>query len=91
MMNKRATHRKPPEAPPPEMGALLVGKLWKGVYPYRADGQALKLAVIDAEGHIIEQGEAVSSAVWDAALETYWKHLQDIGVMHVHDRPPGRH
>jgi hypothetical protein len=85
--------RKPADAPPPEPARkpLMTAQLWKGVFPQGQDGQALTLAVIDSEGHIIDQGDAVSGAAWDAALKTYWKHLQDIGAMHVHEKPPGRH
>ncbi len=68
----------------------MIGRLWQGVFPFGPDGEALKLAIVDDAGRIVFQGDEVSRAAWKAVLETYWKHLQDLGVMRVHSAPPGR-
>ncbi len=78
----KVTVRSSKLLPPPTVtDAVLFAKLWQGVYATGHDGKPLVLAIADAEGHIVESGEAVSRDVWIAALDAYWRHLRALGVM----------
>lgn len=86
-MGRKARATAPPADEPVER-PVFAARLWKGVFPYGKDGKPLQLAVVDDEGHIVEQGDAVSGAAWDAALEVYWQHLRDLGVMRSYGATP---
>ncbi|MBB5450396.1 hypothetical protein HDG36_001932 [Paraburkholderia sp. Kb1A] len=82
--------RRIPKFPPPPTvtAAVLFSKVWEGVYAVGHDGRPLTLAIVDSAGKVIESGEAVSRDAWMRALDSYWLHLKEIGVLHDYGSTP---
>ncbi|MFZ3183099.1 MAG: hypothetical protein WA173_03000 [Pseudomonas sp.] len=56
-----------------------------------ADGRPARMAIIDADGNIIDAGEAVAREAWNVCIavqKNFW-----IGQGHhvIHSSPPGQH
>lgn len=77
----------------PETGTLQQGcisaNVSSGYQLTTADGRPARLAIIDADGNVVEAGDAVAREAWNvciAAQKNFW-----IGQGHlvVHSAPPG--
>lgn len=53
-------------------------------------GQPARLAVVDANGNVIDASEEVAKAAWDAAVQSYRNFLMGTGHLRVLTRPGGR-
>jgi hypothetical protein len=73
--------------PPALVSASVVAELWCGVHPFGLDGKPLTLAIINDAGEVIEAGEVVTREVWWAALNSYWEHLRELGIMVEPEEP----
>ena len=82
---KRTSSRFMP--PPVLTEASAVGVLWQGVQVYGLDGKPLRLVALDEAGQVKAEGEALSRELWFAALDSYWYHLRELGVMTEPDEP----
>jgi hypothetical protein len=79
----------PKFSPPPTVtAAVLYAKVWQGVYAVGHDGKPLTLAIVDSDGKVVESGEAVCRDVWMRALDSYWQHLKEIGVLRDYGSTP---
>lgn len=70
-------------------GAIITGSTWAGLQIRTRTGRPARLAIIDDEGNIIEQGRAVEAEVWHTVLKTHCEYLQSTGVMAIKPEPTG--
>lgn len=54
-----------------------------------ADGSPARLAIIDAEGNIIEAGDAVAREAWNVCIAVIKNFRIGQGHLIVHSSPPG--
>lgn len=52
------------------------------------DGRAGKLAIIDENGRVIEAGNDIAAAAWNAAILAYRNFMIGKGHLRVHTSPP---
>lgn len=74
--------------PPPVLTeASAVGVLWQGVQVFGLDGSPLRLVALDDAGEVKADGEALARELWFAALDSYWEHLRELGIMVEPEEP----
>ncbi|HQQ63881.1 MAG TPA: hypothetical protein PLF22_09940 [Pseudomonadales bacterium] len=67
---------------------LIAGTAHSGLSVVTKDGDPAVLAVLDAEGNIIEAGEHVADTAWEAMVAIYKNFLQGNGHLLVKKAPP---
>jgi hypothetical protein len=55
-----------------------------------ADGRPARLAIIDADGNVIEAGDAVAREAWNLCLAVQRNFWIGQGHLVVHSAPPGQ-
>lgn len=55
-----------------------------------ADGRPARLAIIDADGNVIEAGAAVASEAWNVCIAVQKNFWIGQGHLVVHSSPPGQ-
>lgn len=56
-----------------------------------ADGRPARLAIIDADGNVIEAGTAVAREAWNVCIAVQKNFWIGQGHLVVHSSPPGQH
>ncbi|MBB2918286.1 hypothetical protein [Cupriavidus alkaliphilus] len=62
---------------------------FQGLTVTTADGRPAKLAVIDADGNVLDAGRDVENAAFKVAVEAYRNFLMGSGHLRVLAKPPG--
>jgi hypothetical protein len=60
---------------------------FEGLSVATLDGRPARLAVVDADGKVIESGASISDAVWDVAIKAYREFLKGSGHLRVLAKP----
>ena len=61
----------------------------RGLTATTVDGKPAVLAVVDADGHIVESGRAVGDEAWNVVVHAYRLFLQGQGYLKVYATPEG--
>lgn len=69
--------------------AVITGAIWRGLVVTTRDGKPAKLAIVDENGTVIEDGPAVARECWNIVLQVHRNYLMDVGYLIVHSSPPG--
>ena len=73
----------------PLKNAVICAVCFEGLSITAADGSFAKLAIIDANGKILDEGESVAQAVWNVSITTHKNYLIGNGHLKVHSQPTG--
>lgn len=77
----------------PETGALQHGcisaNVTSGYQLTTADGRPARLAIIDADGNVVEAGDAVAREAWNVCIAVQKNFWIGQGHLVVHSAPPG--
>ncbi|WP_028446879.1 hypothetical protein [Chitinimonas koreensis] len=52
-------------------------------------GRPARLAIVDQDGTIIDDGPEIARTVWEVSLQSYRNYLRGQGYLRVHAAPPG--
>ncbi|MCI1043878.1 hypothetical protein HWE05_11615 [Caballeronia zhejiangensis] len=74
---------------PTLLHAVIRARAWDGLTILTEDGRPATLAVIDANGHVIESGPELVSEVWDVTVEAYRRFLIGEKALRVISTPQG--
>lgn len=69
--------------------AIISGVTHEGLTITTKDGRPARLAVIDADGNIIEIGQAVAKEAWNVTLAVYKNFLIGHGHLRIFSSPSG--
>jgi len=67
--------------------SIIAGSAFKGYEISMADGKPATLAVVDADGNVIESGPQVPEEAWVVAVLAYQRFLEREGQLHVISSP----
>lgn len=77
----------------PETGTLQQGcisaNVSSGYQLTTADGRPARLAIIDADGNVVEAGDAVAREAWNVCIAVQKNFWIGQGHLVVHSAPPG--
>lgn len=77
----------------PETGTLQGGcisaNVSSGYQLTTADGRPARLAIVDADGNVIESGDAVAREAWNVCIAVQKNFWIGQGHLVVHSAPPG--
>lgn len=68
--------------------AILSGVAHEGLTVTTRDGRQARLAVIDEDGNVIEDGPEVAREAWNVAVASYRNFLRGRGYLRVRSDPP---
>jgi len=68
-------------------GAALSAVVTEGLTARTADGRPARLAILDADGNVVAEGEAVARQAWTVALQCYRNFLRGQGHLRVQPGP----
>ena len=68
----------------------ITGQAASGLTIIAPDGRPATLAIIDADGRVIESGPAVVRAVWNVVIEAYRNYWRGMGWLKVRAPAPER-
>jgi len=68
--------------------SVISGVCHEGLSISTKDGRPTRLAVIDADGNIIDAGPAVAREAWNVTLAVYKNFLVGHGHLRIFSRPP---
>lgn len=69
--------------------AALIGSVATGLLATTKDGRPAQLAILDADGQILEVGPDVAREAWAIVVTVYNNVLMSQGHLVVHTSPPG--
>ncbi|MFZ6871129.1 hypothetical protein ACO0LF_03580 [Undibacterium sp. Di27W] len=69
--------------------SVISGVCFEGLTITTKDGKPAQLAVIDADGNIVESGAAVAKEAWNVTLAVYKNFLVGQGHLRIFSQPPG--
>jgi hypothetical protein len=74
---------------PPLTLSVISAVLWEGLTVQTEDGRPATLAVVDADGKVVESGQAVLREAWNVAVLSYRRFLIGEGALRVYSSPAG--
>ncbi len=69
--------------------SVMSGFCYEGLTVKTKDGKPARLAIVDENGNIIEDGPEVANEAWNVAIATYKNFLIGKGYIRVHTTPTG--
>lgn len=69
--------------------SVMSGFCYEGLTVKTKDGKPARLAIIDENGNVIEDGPEVANEAWNVAIATYKNFLIGKGYIRVHTSPTG--
>ena len=69
--------------------SVISGVCFEGLTITTKDGRPAYLAIVDAEGQIVESGNAVAKEAWNVTLAVYKNLLVGQGHLRIFSQPPG--